>query len=130
MCKKDLYVFLCFRLKTPYRTENYLNQCKKFHVQSLINRRRLADCTFLLKILSNEIDCPDLLAKLHFSVPQRSIRFNPPISIPSSSSKYRQNSCIVRVSRDFNRLCKEFSFDPYTTTSFTARNRLNLDFFH
>lgn len=127
--QKRFIRFLCFRLRIPYHSDNYINICKKFHLQPLINRRRLADCTFLLKIISNEIDCPDLLHKLYFNVPQRSVRFNPPISIPYSSSNYRQNSYMVRASKDFNVLCKDFSFDPFTTKTYTARTQLNVDFF-
>lgn len=127
--QKRFIRILCYRLNIPYRSENYINLCKKFHLQPLVNRRRLADCSFLLKLLSNEIDCPNLLQNLSFCIPQKSVRFNPPISIPFSSSNYRQNTYMLRASKDFNKLCKEYSFDPFNTKSVVVRRQLNLDFF-
>jgi len=127
--QKRFIRFLCFRLNINYSSHDYLNLCKRFHIQPLVNRRRLADCTYLMKIVSNEIDCPNLLQKLHFRVPQRFTRFNPPMSVPFSSTNYRQSSFIVRASRDFNRLCSQYSFDLFNTKCSEVRSRLNQTFF-
>ncbi|CAH2106212.1 unnamed protein product [Euphydryas editha] len=121
--------YLCYKLKLPYHSGNYLNMCKKLHILPLANRRRIADVTFLTKIMRNEVNCSDLLNKLKFNVPTKSIRYNPPLYIPSASSNYRQNSYLVRSIKDFNDVCKEYSFDPYCVSVSQVRKQLSDSFF-
>lgn len=64
---------------------------------------------FSFKIICNEIDCLSLLQKLKCYISRRLVRFNPPICVSFSSSKYRKKSFIFRASGDSNKLCKEYS---------------------
>lgn len=128
--QKRFIKYLCFHQKIPYKSENYLKLCKKYHILPLSIRREISDCVFLLKTFNNNINCPDILSKFYFNVPSKLKRFNPPLCVPLTSSNYRQNSFIVRASRSFNNICKQHDFDPFTTSVSSARKCLSLNFFH
>lgn len=116
--------YLCFKLKFPYSSSNYLSICKKHHLVPLQKRREISDITFLLNITSGVTDCPELLSKLSFNTPYRSKRYYPPISIKTVSSKYRQNSFLVRASRKLNELSKELDIDIFNCKVPNVRHSL------
>lgn len=126
--QKRFLKFLCFHQKVPYNSENYLDLCKKYHLLPLSIRREISDCILLLKMFKNDINCPELLSKFSFNIPSRT-RYNPPISVPFASTNYRKNSCIVRASRNLNKLSKQHDIDLFNTSIVTARRRLSLEFF-
>lgn len=121
--------YLCFRLKVPYDSSNYLGLCKKFHFLPLSKRREIADLTFLLKITNNQIDSPDLLSKISLCVPRVRVRFNPLINISLARTNYRQNSFLWRVGDQFNKLSRQIDLDLFCSSVESARRRLSNDFF-
>lgn len=121
--------YLCFHQKIPYHSIDYLRLCKKYHLLPLKDRREIADFLYVLKIFNNYIDSPELLSKFHFNVPQKLFRNNPPLRVPLASTNYRQNSFIIRAGRQFNNICKQYDFDPFTTSVASARRRISLKFF-
>lgn len=127
--QKRFIKYLCFRFKVPYYSSNYLDLCKKFHLLPLNKRRDIADYLYLLKLIHNNIDCSELLSKIFFNIPQKSPRFNPPFRVPRASTKYRQNTYIVRASRTFNKLTKLHNIDPFLSSVPTARRTLSAPFF-
>lgn len=124
--------FLCFTQKIKYKSSDYLILCKKFHLLPLSFRREIADITSLLSIANNTIDCPELLVNLKFNVPNRFVRFNPPIHIPLVNTNYRQNSFFWRASNAFNKLSKETDLELYIfcTSVTSARQQLSKRFFN
>lgn len=124
--------FLCFTQKIKYKSSDYLILCKKFHLLPLSFRREIADITSLLSIANNTIDCPELLVNLKFNVPNRFVRFNPPIHIPLVNTNYRQNSFFWRASNAFNKLSKEtdLELDIFCTSVTSARQQLSKRFFN
>lgn len=127
--QKRFIKYLCFHQKIPYQSSQYLQLCKKFHLLPLVKRRDIADYIFILKIIQNLIDSPELLYKINFNVPFKSSRFHPPLQIPLAATNYRQNSLMIRASRSFNNLSKQHDFDPFMTNINVARRLLSLDFF-
>lgn len=122
--------FLCFKLRIPYISSNYLPLCKRFHLLPLCMRRDISDIIFLLKITSNQIDCSDLLNKVKIKVPHRRKRYNPPLFIPFVNTNYRQNSFIYRTSNKFNNICSDKkTIDLFCTSVNSARRLLSNDFF-
>lgn len=127
--QKRFIKYLCYHQRVPYQSENYLNLCKKFHLLPLINRREISDCVLVLKTFNNNINSSEILSKFYFNVPGRSKRSNPPLRVPFASTNYRQNSFFVRASRNFNRVCEQYDFDPFATGVSVARKCLSLNFF-
>lgn len=52
--------YLCVHQSVPYHAENYLALCKKYHQLFLTIRREMADCSLMIKILSNDVDSSEL----------------------------------------------------------------------
>lgn len=120
---------LCYRNKERYKTENYQQLCKKYHLLPLSIRRETADLTFLLKIASGSIDCPALLSNINLRLPTRQLRFNPPLFLPLASTNYRRNSFMWRASKNFNELSKKVDIDLFNTGCESARRILSSGFF-
>lgn len=121
--------FLCYRLKDTFHSSDYLNVCKKHHLLPLELRREIADITYLLKIASAKIDCPQLLSELSLKVPQKNFRSNPTICLPKVNTNYRQNSYLWRACNKFNLLSKHFELDLFCTSVPSARRMLSERFF-
>lgn len=127
--QKRFIKYLCYHQKIPYQSENYLNLCKKYHILPLVTRREISDCACLLKIFNNSINCPEILSKFYFNTPKKSKRFYQPLRVPLSSTNYRQNSYIVRASRNLNELCKQCDIDPFLSSVPSVRRCLSRHFF-
>lgn len=127
--QKRFIKFLCFHQRVPYRSDNYLSLCKKYHLLPLSNRREISDCIFLLKTVRGDINCSDILSTFYFNVPSKSKRFNPPLRVPFASTNYRRNSYVVRVSNYFNKVCKQFDLDLFKTSVTSAKKCLAMNFF-
>lgn len=64
MQNKKIMKFLCFKLHIPYNSINYHKLCKRVHLLPLKERRNISDITFVFKIASNQVDCPELLSRI------------------------------------------------------------------
>lgn len=122
--------YLCFRVKINYDSSNYLDLCKKFHFLPLKNRRDISDYLYMLKIIKSNIDCPELLSKVQFNIPNRPLRFTPPLHVPLANTNYRQNSFIVRASKVVNEMSKHLDIDPFFTSITGARRNISRNFFN
>lgn len=121
---------LCYKLKIPYDSRNYINLCKQFHILPLSKRREIADVTYLLNIMSSKIDCPDLLSKFSLYTPSKPLRYSPLIDLPTATTNYRQNAFTLRASRLFNSLDRRgLDIDLFCTSVPAARRLLSKDFF-
>lgn len=104
--------------------------CKKHHLLPLHKRREIADIIYILNITSGNLDCPELLNKLSFNAPTRSKRHFPPLSVKCVSSKYRQNSFLIRASRCLNNVTKELDIDIFNCSIPSVRRELASSFFN
>ncbi|CAG9136232.1 unnamed protein product [Plutella xylostella] len=125
--QKRFMRYLSYRVRYPL--QNYKEGCRQFHILPLINRREICDLLFLLKIATSQIDCPQLLEKLKFYVPNRSRRFNPTFSNTTVSTNYRQNSYLWRACNNFNHVSNNLDIDIFNTSINKARNILSCTFF-
>jgi hypothetical protein len=127
--QKKFVKYLCFKLKTPYKSSEYDHICKKHHLLPLSTRRDLADITFILNIINGNVDSSDLLAKLSFNVPSRTKRHYPPLSIPFAPCKYRQNSFLIRGCKKINELTKDIDIDIFNSNIPAVRRKLTRSYF-
>ncbi|KAL0881298.1 hypothetical protein ABMA27_001181 [Loxostege sticticalis] len=121
--------YLCFRTRVSYSSVNYLNLCRKHHLLPLVNRREIADFIYLLKIVTAQIDCPHLLAKINLNVPRKILRRNTLLYLPKVNSNYRQNSFLWRASSKLNKIIDDSGIDIFHTTITAARRQLGRRFF-
>ncbi|CAK1580211.1 unnamed protein product [Parnassius mnemosyne] len=120
---------LCYRVNDHYNSNHYYDKCRKFHLLPLEMRRQIADITFLLKIASSEIDCPDLLEKLNIKIP-KNVRRKVPLLLPATKTNYRQNSYMYRASKYFNTVSQLFNLDLFNSSIISARRVLSKPFFN
>lgn len=127
--QKKFLKFLCFKLGIRFDSNKYLDLCRRFHLLPLETRRNIADITYLLKVASNLIDSPTLLGKLNIRIPSRARR-KPPLSVPLSSTNYRQNSFLIRASNGLNEVFQRFDdLDLFSASVPLVRRRLSRQFF-
>lgn len=122
--QKKFVRHLCYRLKRQYNSENYVSLAMEHHLVPLYKRRDVADVTYLLKIASGAVDCPELLGKLRFRAPSRSLRPNQFISLPPAFTNYRKNTYLWRASNSFNKTLKTVDIDLFNTSVAKAKRLL------
>lgn len=126
--QKKFIRFLNYRVKSNVR--EYLASCRRMHLLPLYKRREIADSLLLIKIVRGDIDCPELLTKLNFYIPNRSRRSPPTFSIPNVSTNYRQNTYMWRACDTFNKLAPEhLDIDIFHSSIPSARRKLSNMFF-
>lgn len=128
--QKKFLRYLCYKINQPYLSCNYLDICKRHHILPLQMRREIADISYLLKITTNLIDCPELLSEISIVVPTKHLRTITTIHLPVAPTNYKQNSFIWRASNYFNKISTLFDLDLFNTSSASARNILSRSFFN
>ena len=67
---------LCFMKRINYNKDNYLFYCDTFHIQPLSARRNVADIVYFNKILTQKINCSQLVSQILLHAPERPFRRN------------------------------------------------------
>lgn len=67
----------------PLRGTSYDELLQIHHTKSLKDRKNLQSARFLAKLLSNRIDCIDLLSYLRFDVPRTACRSDYSFNLPT-----------------------------------------------
>lgn len=81
----------------------YPIRCKLLGLELLSNRRQIACISFIQDILTNRIDCPDLLSSLFIHIPTRNLRSNPFLLVPFHTTNYGCNEPITRSMLLYNK---------------------------
>ncbi len=97
-----------------YNRNNYLDLCKTFHVPSLESRSNVSDMRNLNKIITNSYNCTELVEKIGFYVPQRTLRRNRLFSVQCRINT-RKYSFIPRAQSlsNVNSELDIFEIDPF-----------------
>jgi len=88
------YVSHVFKIGCP--PHNYLPVLEYLKLDSLADRRRAANLTFLSKLLNGQIDSPHLLSLIPLNVPPRFTRRHTTFNLPTSSTNYGLNEPLRR----------------------------------
>ena len=108
---------------------NYISRCKKFHILPLVERRKIADMTFLFNLVNGSTDCTELVSKIGLRVPSAFLRKPNLLHIPSVHCTYRQNSYMIRASRTYNSMCQDVDIDLFYTNVPKLKKTLGDRFF-
>lgn len=125
--QKKFLRYVQFRSRTYL--DSYTLRCRKFHMLPLLERRKIADLSFLLNICNGALDCPDLLSNVGLYTPSVRLRKPNLLYVPLAACRYRRNSYFIRVFRTFNEVCREVDVDLFHTSAFRLRGRLSDLFF-
>lgn len=93
-CQKRFLKYLTWRTTGEYPSQGaqYTHLCDRFNLLSLYARRRLCSILFLVKVIRGKINCPDILSRICFAVPQRRTRTVCYINVPITHNAYIYNS--------------------------------------
>ena len=97
--------FLCFKTNQPYSSNNYEELCQHFKLSPLYHRRRFLDAIFLYKCVNNMYDCPEILSRITFNVPQRTTRTRSVFRLTVSKINVFKYSALQRCMSTLNELC-------------------------
>lgn len=96
--------WVCFKQNIPYHRVDYPTLCGQLNLISLQSRRTISDISFILKILNNSINVPDLLSSLNFNVPSRFTRNYTIFRLPQFKIDTFRFSSLNRCMRAVNEL--------------------------
>ncbi|KAL1446175.1 hypothetical protein WDU94_003691 [Cyamophila willieti] len=91
--------YLSYKQKIPILDHDYIEIMKKNKMINLEDRRYILDASFLLKIIKNIIDCPQLLEKIQFRINNRSTRNLDTFNVPFARTNMFANSPIIRLQK-------------------------------
>ena len=102
--------FLSFRRAGVYpeRGVDYTTLLAEHNFRSVQERRELRSCRFLGGLISGVIDCPDLLRRISFHVPRIAARTSDLFRVPNARTNISIRSPIGHMTRNGNRLFKDF----------------------
>ena len=99
----------------PMDLTPYVQRCQLVNLPTLSTRRILLQRLFIFDLLSNNIDCSDLLNRLRFNVPARSLR-NYDFFRPSfNRTVYGQNNPLWACCQKFNDVAYVYDFNVSRT---------------
>ncbi|XP_050534985.1 uncharacterized protein LOC126902005 [Daktulosphaira vitifoliae] len=117
----------CLSYKLNKNRINYENFRDSLKMDSLLFRRQYLDIKWIYNLLNNKIDCPEILDKLPFNVPQLSLRNHSMFYIPTLAQNYSRNSPVNRMLYLCNSLNNfDFNHDSSAILWLTCRNNLNV----
>ncbi|XP_055533512.1 uncharacterized protein LOC129723356 isoform X2 [Wyeomyia smithii] len=107
--------------RDPAQLPPYANRCRLLGIDTLAKRRDVSKAVFVGKLLSGEIDAPNILAQINVNVPYRNLRLRNFLRLPFHRTEYGQNEPIRAICDVFNNVFYLFDFN---VSSITFKNRL------
>lgn len=83
---------------------SYNSRCLLISLKSLKSRREISSLMFLQSVLTNSVDCAELLSFIQFNAPSRLLRFYFPFHIGIHTSNYALNEPFLRAMMLYNSL--------------------------
>lgn len=102
--------------RDPENLPPYHERCRLLGIDTLENRRHVAQTMFVAKVLRNEIDSPSLLADVNIYAPERTLRRRQFISLGSRNTRYGQHDPVRFMALKFNEAYHLFDFNVTITT--------------
>ncbi|XP_055611992.1 uncharacterized protein LOC129758508 [Uranotaenia lowii] len=94
----------------PVRLPPYSERCALLSMTSLSQRRTFLQRTFVYDILTNAVDCPQLLQRLNIYVPARRLRNQTMFWLPRSRTVFGENHPLFRCCEVFNAVSHLFDY--------------------
>ncbi|XP_008189361.1 uncharacterized protein LOC103311505 [Acyrthosiphon pisum] len=89
--------YASFVLRIDCLPHDYTPVLEKLNLETLSTRKTKANLVFLSKLLSGEVDAPDMLGRINFNVPGANFCNFPPFRVPFCATNYLYNEPILRM---------------------------------
>ncbi|XP_058827797.1 uncharacterized protein LOC131687719 [Topomyia yanbarensis] len=98
--------FLRFALRTlPWRNPTelppYIDRCRLLDMETLAKRRNTFRAVFVGKILTGQIDAPDILSQINVNVPPRSLRSHNFLRLEFQRTEYGQKEPNIEIDLNY-----------------------------
>lgn len=110
----------------PPQGFNHVTLLRNLKLPALSDRRAYLGLTFLYKLCTNRVDCPELLSQLNFRTTPINTRFPSLFYLPTAHNNVMMRSPLYRICRDYNNLAAEldiFAMNP-SLFSYTIKSLL------
>lgn len=111
--QKRLLKFVRFKDRNTILVNNYGALLKHYNMIALKTRRDMLDLCFLHKIISGNIDCPQLLKEFKIVVPRPNARNAPTFKCRFARTNLGVTAPLNRAFRTYNNISKIFGIDIY-----------------
>lgn len=120
--------FIAFKFNLPINNYDYTKIRSSLNILTLFFRRKLADITFIHKLINVVTDAPDFLSCILFNISAYNNRSTPLFYIQIYSKNYLKNSPILRALTFCNELSKwvHFFFLPLREVLNAHMNNLSM----
>ena len=89
----------------------YFDFCEKYQLDTLQQRRKYASILLCFDILTNLVDCPELLSSMNFHCPLRSLHDNEFLRPNRHTTNYAKFNPLTVMQENFNVVKNVFEFD-------------------
>lgn len=113
---------MCFLL-IPQRKLCYEDRCSYLGLETLEKRRKVANQSFMAKVLVGQIDSSELMNRLRINVPRISSRGADFLNEPMHRTIFGSNNAFSKLIRDFNDVQNQFDFNV-SIDDFKSRLRM------
>lgn len=100
----------------PIRLPSYESRCMLIGLSTLSSRRTLLQRMFCFDLITNRIDCEDLLRQINFHAPRRRLRTQVLFYIAPHRTLYGRHNPLDNCCRLFNEAAEHFDFNISKTT--------------
>lgn len=113
--QKRFLKYMTFKICGTYppRGTDYNHLLTEHNFVSLSSRRESSSANYMIKLINNQVDAPELLSLVNIIIPRYSTRSTETFSIPKARTNVMSKSPIVHMSRNANKI---FS-DPFHVLS-------------
>lgn len=94
----------------PVNLPPYEDRCQLLQIEPLQQRREKAKAVFVSKILTGELDAPNILGSLEINVPVYTLRYNDFFRLPRRLHAYDSNEPIRSMMHVFNQMYPNIDF--------------------
>ena len=101
--QKKFLKFMCFQMNIRCIELSYTELCFNFNVQSLSDRRKMTDLSFLNKVINDKINCASITSSVSLYAPERPLRHKHRDLFKNAARiNVRKNSPMIRAQQIAN----------------------------
>lgn len=106
-----LYALRRLGWSNGYELPSYEDRCRLINLETLSRRRENMGAFFIFDLLTDQINAPVLLEKIHLNVPARSLRSHTFLNTVFHRTNYGDTEPITNMARTFNRFADLYESD-------------------
>ncbi|KAF0716965.1 Uncharacterized protein FWK35_00033782, partial [Aphis craccivora] len=116
--------YASFVLNIDCLPHDYTPVLVKLNLETLSSRRKKANLVFLSKLLSGEVDAPDMLGRINFNVPDANLRNFSPFRVPFCATNNLYNEPILHDRHKADKVLENRAWERYKAKDTPRKEKL------